>query len=287
LLENRPGKDGPDVFFRVKHLANTAFAQENGMKTGLRITLYTMATGAALLAGSANATPLQLFISISVGGGPAVTQIYDDVNVGTPGAIVLGTPGVIDLNAAPQNLNGVLISGEIGQQTVSPLIELISTATKILNTNGAVATMQAVLSGAGYPGPATQSQISASGQWSATPGSSVTAKWFNDPANGLGPTSFTDTPGNQIGGTFVSAPATPDPLSSYSFTSSIFPLGVPDTGLFSMTEQWTYVLAPSGSLDSRGQTEIAFNIVPEPTSTLLIGTALVGLGCAARRKSRP
>jgi hypothetical protein len=229
---------------------------------------------------------LQLFISISVGGGPAVTQIYDDVNIGTPGAIVLGTPGIIDLNAFPQNLNGVLVTGEIGQQTISPLIELISTATKILNTNGATAVIQAVLSGMNFPGPANASQLSASGQWSATPGSSVTAKWFNDPANGLGATSFNDTPGNQIGGTYVSPAATPDPLSSYSFTSPIFPLGAPDLGLFSMTEQWTYVLAASGSLDSRGQTEIAFDVIPEPASMMLLGTAMAGLGIVARRKNK-
>ncbi len=208
------------------------------------------------------------------------------MNVGTPGAIVLGTPGIIDLNATPQTLNGVMITGEIGQQTVTPLIELISTATKILNTNSTAATIRAVLSGANYPGPANKSQITASGQWSATPGSSMTAKWFNDPANALGGGSFTDTPGNQVSSTFVSPPATSDPLSSYSFSSPVFTLTAPDTGPFSMTEQWTYVLAPTGSLDSRGLTEIAFNTIPEPTSMMVIGIALTGLGIAGRRKAK-
>jgi hypothetical protein len=177
-----------------------------------------------------------------------------------------------------------VVTGELGQATSAGGIgSLASSALTVTNMLGVVAHISAVLSGSDFVGPANRISLSGSGTWLGSPGSVITQTWYDDPGNVLGGAAIGDTPGNLVG-TFTSTPAS-NPTSSFQFSPATAPLAVPDTGPFSMTEAWTYTLAPGGELESRGQTEVkSFVPIPEPGALGLLGTGLLGLGLTFFRR---
>jgi len=235
-------------------------------------------------AGSANATPMRLTLTATNLTTSAVfASTFTDVSLGTPNVIAIGAG----------NTGPIFFTGEFASSTVGPPLNILNTsATSISNTSTTdTFLLVAALSGMNFVGPDNQISLTASGTWEGTAGSTFTSQWYNDPTNTLGADCVNPlpnclpltTPGNLVG-SFTSDPAI-GLTSSYAYSPPTGPLAIPDTGLFSMTEFWTYTLAPGGSLVSRGQTELkSFASIPEPSTLLVFGTGLVGFGLMRRRR---
>lgn len=225
-----------------------------------------------LLATAANATPMQLTITITPDiavPGTVVTQSFND-----------GGTNVISL--APTTIGGIAVQGEFGSSTFGVQNKLTSSASDVFNTNATTSRIEVAISGVNFIGPDTFVSLSASGTWQNTAGSTFSATWFNDPANVLGAATATDGQGNNVG-SFLS-PAAGNPTSSFEYSPPTGLLAIPDVGDFSMTEVFTYTLLANGELVSRGTTEIKTNDIPEPASLFLFGSAMIGLSLIRRRK---
>ncbi|HXJ01109.1 MAG TPA: PEP-CTERM sorting domain-containing protein [Micropepsaceae bacterium] len=201
-----------------------------------------------------------------------------------------GTPNTIAL--APGSVGPMAFTGEFSQSIIGPPNNiLISSATTISNTGPDAIRITAALSGQNFVGPDNQVALTASGTWLNTVGSVMNMEWFNDPNNGLGAACLNalpaclpfSAPGNLVGS--FTSPAAIDPTSSYAFNPGTGLLPIPDTGLFSMTELWTYTLLPGGSLVSRGQTELKSLNISEPGTLFMLGTGLIGFSLLRRRRA--
>ena len=110
------------------------------------------------------------------------------------------TVGIIQVaNGTP---NGVQINGSIQTSTGTPAnpgIDTLNTSSlSIINTTGTMKTVTIVVSDTDFTGPVASFLTAGSGVWQSAIGSSITMKWFDDPANGQGADDPTDTPGNLI-----------------------------------------------------------------------------------------
>ena len=240
-----------------------------GMKTPLHATAGFCAAALALvLTAGANATPMTLTLSAEdMTTLQVYTSTFTDVGQGTPNLITVaaGTTGA------------VAFSGESSTSTVGAPNTLITSALTVTNTSTTDPyQLTASLVGMNFIGPDNQVSLTGSGTWFETAGSIMKLAFYDDSTDaGLA------TAAQQVG-TYTSRAAL-NPTSSFSYSPGTKALASDDVGLFSMTETWTYVLAPGGELISRGQTETKSEL-SEPASMLLLGVGLTGV-CLARLRT--
>ena len=194
------------------------------------------------------------------------------------GTISLGTTSV------PVTVNGVEILGSV---TVSsgtirtPGITLLrSSSLSITNISGFSRVLTAVFSDTDFIGPKTRYSSTGSGTFESDQTGSLTASYYDDPADHQGGTTPSDTPGDLIDTFTHSVPGTS--LDSFSHNTS-GGLVHPDGSLFSMSEQFIILLQPGASLISRGQAE-SKTVTPEPASIAVLGMGMLGLALIRRRR---
>jgi hypothetical protein len=246
-----------------------------------------LAFGLALNASPAHAT---LIVSANVGG--TLFQCNDNAACDTNptiGTIALGS------TTTPLIINGVDILGSVttstGTTSTPGIDRLSSSSLSVTNTNLFAVTVTGAFGDTSFIGPANFFSTSGSGTFVNNIGGTLTLNYFDDPLNRQGadgpPDGSANTPGNLID-TFTSTPANDSSFSTSHNNAGA--LAVPDGALYSMTEQFIFNLDAATNPDalpqliSRGQTETKINVVPEPTSLFLIGTALCGVGLLRRMR---
>lgn len=204
------------------------------------------------------------------------TAQYSDVATALcPACTVMGTPNEIALLTPGSLLGGTLTySGEQATQLNGLTNALLSSATTILNSGPNPILVTATVTGLSFPGPSDHISLTASGTFFSSDGSVMHVSYYDDPTNnGL-------TTNAQLVGTYTSPAAVSGTAFSYNPGSTT--LAVPDVGPYSMSESWTYTLAAGGRLVSRGLTES--KAIPEPSTLLVMGVGLLGLGMVVRRR---
>jgi PEP-CTERM motif len=251
----------------------------------MRNSLYLAAAAAVgpmlALASPAHAG-LQFFLEVTPGGPPA--------SVDCPGA---GSPSPCDYNGAgtsltlnpiPFTLNGVVITGALETASGVPgapgIDSLASSSLAVLNTTDTVKTVTVVISDTDYTAPVANVQLSGSGTFQATVGSTLTYEWFADPLN----TQGADPTGSTPPGTPLHSFTTTATGLVQSFATN-FSTPFSATAPFSMTEEVVYTLQPEGELLSRGTTMVASG-VPEPSTWVMMALGFAGLGFLGHRSSR-
>jgi PEP-CTERM motif len=244
------------------------------MNAAVRLSLCGVAAAGALgfVSAPAQAT-LQVIADVNGSVSSCVDQAACDSNL---------TVGIIQV--ANGTLNGVQINGSIQTSTGTPAnagIDTLNTSSlSIINTTGATKTVTIAVSDTDFTGPVVSFLTAGSGVWQSAIGSSITMKWFDDPANGQGADNPTDTPGNLIDSFTHLATLFVDSFAHNGIGA------ISDPGPFSMTEQAVFTLTPFAQLVNRGQTEVKVAAVPEPSTWLIMLLGFVGLGYAGFRKAR-
>ena len=177
----------------------------------------------------------------------------------------------------------MLKAGELATATGVPgapgLDSLNTSSLAVINETGVEKTITVTTSDIDFAGPVAKAELTASGTWQATIGSTITVKWWADPTNTQGADTSGNTPGVLLDMFTTTATGTVQSFSDNSAKS------FSASGPFSMTEQVTYTLAPFGELLSRGVGMVATD-VPEPSTWAMMLLGFVGLGFAGYRSSR-
>lgn len=191
-------------------------------------------------------------------------------------------PAVGTIQTANSTINGVLVNGSIQTSTGTsrtPGPDILNTSsTSIINLTALTKNVTVAVSDTDFIGPVTFFSSAGAGTWQGAIGSTITMNWFDDPLNGQGADTPTDTPGNLVD-TFTHKAVTIADSFSHDGGGA-----VSDTGPFSMTEQAVFTLTPFGQLINRGQTEIKG--IPESSTWAMMLLGFVGLGYAGFRKAR-
>src|ERR1700722_1561871 len=218
----------------------------------------------------------------------ATLQIITDVGGTIAGCVDQAScdlnPAVGIIQVANTIINGVQINGSIQTSTGTPAnpgVDTLNTSSlSIINLTSVTKTVTVAVSDTDFTGPVASFETAGSGVWQNANGSTITLKWFDDPANGQGADDPTDTPGNLIDSFTDTSTAIVD---SFSHDGSG---AVTDSGPFSMTEEAVFTLTPFGQLVNRGQSEVKIGLVPEPSTWAMMLIGFVGLGYAGFRKAR-
>lgn len=194
------------------------------------------------------------------------------------GTISLGTTSV------PVTVNGVEILGSVtvstGTTRTPGAALLRSSSLSITNISGFSRVLTAVFSDTDFIGPKSAFSATGSGTFESNPTGFLTAKYFDDPSNHQGGTTSSDTPGDLIDSFTHVVPGTV--LDSFSHNTA-GSLADPDSGLFSMSEQFIISLEAGASLISRGQAENKI-LAPEPAGVAVLGMGILGLALTRRRR---
>jgi hypothetical protein len=199
-------------------------------------------------------------------------------------------PAVGILQTANGTFNGVEVNSSIQTSTGTPanpgVNALDSSSLSIINTTGVAKTVTFAIGDTDFLGPVSAFTTAGAGTWQVADGSSATLNWYDDPLNGQGADTATDTPGNLIDTFSTTAVGLTD---SFHHDGSGL---VADSGPFSMTEQGTFTLTPFGQLVNTGTAEDK-SAAPEPATWAMMLIGFAGLSLAgywqnraARRSSR-
>lgn len=245
--------------FPVKHLA---------------LALMAGASALALMSTPSQAT---LQYAIAVNGGASF------VCVDNSGCDTNAATGIIQ--SASTTLSGITVTFSDQRQIIGPPQNaLTTTSATITNTTGTTANVQFAVSGISYASPTGTFSASGSGTWLNAGGSNIQMQFYGDTANGQGAESATDLPGALLANSpiFTSDGSGTD---QYSFgQNGAFVTGAP----FSFTMYGNLNLTAGGSdiLIGRSQDITANVAVPEPSSLLILGGSLIGMGWLVNRRRR-
>jgi hypothetical protein len=244
------------------------------------------------LAAPAQAT---LIVAGSVDGGGTIFAV-DNSLVATCGTPVVGPCQLPDLSP----VSGLLVIGQheiAGNLLVLPTVQtadvatvpgtlnrLDSTGTQFTNNDAVAHTVSVAVGATDFQGPAVDAFTTGAGQFSTLGGAlgdtTITMRWYNDPANQQGGLS----PGVGQPGTLIDLFAFTPVNNPQSFSHNGGPFAVSDPDLFSMTLQFDAIVGPGVRLTGREQTEIKPLVaVPLPSALWLLGAGCVGAAAWARR----
>lgn len=192
-------------------------------------------------------------------------------------------PAVGIIQVANGTLNGVQINGSIQSSTGTPANpgpDILNTSSlSLINTSALTKSVTVVVSDTDFKGPVASFLTAGSGVWQNAIGATITLSWFDDPKNGQGANTATDTPGNLIDSFKDTSTLLVDSFSHDGFGA------ISDKGPFSMTEEAVFTLPAFGQLINRGQTEVKL-AVPEPSTWAMALLGFTFLGFAAFRRRR-